>query len=55
MKYLYFIIRHFFPKRKWEIIHTMNYYSEYNEELPVYKVYVLKDQFGNIKQKKIKG
>lgn len=53
MKYLYLIIRHFFPKKKWTVIRKINVFDEYLGDMPAYCIYVLQDQFGNIKKKKI--
>jgi hypothetical protein len=54
MKYLYLLIRHMFPRKKWELVDTINITME-GYKLPVERKLILKDQFGNIKVKKIKG
>ena len=48
------IKRRLFTKRKWEVIKT-HYVPIYwgNSQCGQYMVYVMKDQFGNIKHKKI--
>lgn len=50
MKYLYLIIRHFFPRRKWRVIEraTLTYGNQ-----PIGTLFTLQDQFGNIKTKKV--
>jgi hypothetical protein len=52
MKYLYHILRIFFPRRKWEIIKTIDIYDDC-DRMPFGKKYVLRDRYtGNLKIKK---
>lgn len=49
MKYLFLIIRHLFPRSKWEIVETVSLHHEVDG--PCYgKKYILRDQFGNMKE-----
>jgi hypothetical protein len=54
MKYLYLIIRHIFPKKRpsiWKIKEKLSVINSRGETSGV--IYVLTDQFGNIKQTKV--
>ena len=54
MKYLYLLIRHIFPRRRWKLVNTTAVYDEDDiDGLPLYRKHVLRDQFGNIKVKKV--
>ena len=53
MKYLYLIIRHFFPRKRWQCVQVIDVKMSEADELPLYYKYVLQDQFGNIKKVKI--
>ena len=53
MKYLYLIIRHVFPRHKWEIIGKTPVQPEGHSN-PIAIILTLQDQFGNIKTEKIK-
>ena len=46
MKYLFLIIRHLFPHRKWTHVETIKVNCD--GRVTAYK-YVLRDQFGNMK------
>jgi len=50
MKYLFLIIRHIFPRHKWQTYQTTNMIE--NGQI-IGWMFVQKDQFGNIKYKKI--
>jgi hypothetical protein len=52
MKYLYLLIRHMFPRHKWEVIQSAKEISGRTNE-HVATVYTLQDQFGNIKSKRV--
>lgn len=49
MKYLFLIIRHIFPRRRWRIVRELNYLKPNGGVCG--KMYVLQDQFGNIKKR----
>jgi len=58
MKYLFLIIRHIFPRKRWKIIKVISTYDtdDYGRvigTLPIYRKITLQDQFGNVKYKKI--
>jgi hypothetical protein len=55
MKYLYLIIRHCFPRKRWTVINTTSVIEGGQPEnsIPVYYLLTLQDQFGNIKTKKL--
>ncbi len=52
MKYLFMIVRHFFPRRRWVIIATGSIYDPDNGPTgrPVGFYRILRDQFGNLKK-----
>lgn len=52
MKYLYLIIRHMFPRRRWEYVDHIRY--EANDFNPTRIVFITRDQFGNIKRTTVK-
>jgi len=58
MKYLYLLIRHMFPRKKWKVIHTTSVFegndAKVEGKLPIYSILTMQDQFGNIKTKKLK-
>jgi hypothetical protein len=51
MKYLYLIIRHFFPRKHWKIIKETTIYGmdEFGQRRPLRLEYTLQNQFGEIK------
>lgn len=49
MKYLFLIIRHLFPRSKWEIVRAVELRYEMDGPAHGYK-YILRDQFGNMKE-----
>lgn len=53
MKYLYLIIRHVFPRKRWECIGNTDVMG--SNGIPICVILTLQDQFGNIKLKKIKN
>lgn len=52
MRYLFLIIRHLFPRKRWRIIGTTKTFYD-GDTLPSYITHTLQDQFGNIKTKRI--
>lgn len=52
MKYLYLLIRHIFPRHKWEVIAEVEEIHGRTYK-PIATIYTLQDQFGNIKSKKV--
>jgi hypothetical protein len=55
MKYLYLIIRHIFPRKRWKLFKTVIVYDgddPLNGRLPIGNTLYFRDQFGNIKIKK---
>lgn len=42
-----------FTRKRWTVIKQIDVYYEACRELPRYRIYVMQDQFGNIKQKKV--
>lgn len=50
MKYLYLIIRHIFPRKKWKIAYQTEMVNRRNEIIGYLLIY--EDQFGNTKQVK---
>jgi hypothetical protein len=55
MKTLLLVIRYLFPRKRWEIIKTTNVYQEQGAERPCEQIILMRDQFGNLKSKRIKG
>ena len=54
MKYLYLIIRHIFPRKRWKEVERIGVrHSADGKDHAL--VIVLKDQFGNIKTKRIRA
>lgn len=47
MKYLYLIIRHIFPRKRWVIEHQTEITNGQNEFIGY--MFICKDQFGNFK------
>ena len=57
MKYLYLIIRHFFPRRRWETMTTVDIWKEEygtKSRFPSVMIIVQRDQFGNLRKFSIK-
>lgn len=55
MKYLFLLVRHLFPRRKWVIINEIQVYDDPSDSTTkIGKILTLRDQFGNLKTKKIK-
>lgn len=52
MKYLYLIIRHFFPKRIWKEVRVLDLYDQ-DSRMNTGKIFIYEDQFGNRKHKRI--
>lgn len=57
MKYLFLIIRHIFPRKRWTQIKEIPVH-DYNDngtltEYPIYRKILLRDQFGNLKSFKV--
>lgn len=52
MKYLFLIIRHFFPRRRWKIIGETAVMDEDARpgDLPIKRFIILQDQFGNLRR-----
>ncbi len=46
-KYLYCIIRHVFPRKRWEIVEIVEVVDE--DRVRIGEKYILCDQFGNMK------
>jgi hypothetical protein len=44
----------FFTRKKWEIVSVIDVINNENSKLPCGRNIILKDQFGNIKTKKIR-
>ena len=55
MKYLYLIIRHIFPRKRWKEVERIGVSRHSGEGKDHALVIVLKDQFGNIKTKRIRA
>lgn len=45
MKYLYLIIRHFFPRKYWKLVNTIKLYETEKSKIPLKFVYIYEDQF----------
>jgi hypothetical protein len=54
MKIILLIIRHFFPRRKWEDISRTEVMGSFEEKYPIAVVITQRDQFGNLRTFKIK-
>jgi hypothetical protein len=52
MKYIYLIIRHCFPRRRWTEVEKISFYGN-NPDLPQCFVTVQRDQFGNMRTFKV--
>ena len=52
MKYLYLLIRHVFPRHRWTETHKVKLMPPSGEH-PYGMIIILRDQFGNIREKKI--
>ncbi len=50
MKYLFMIVRHFFPRRRWKEISVIRIYDSEGSGRPTNHVFILQDQFGNRKK-----
>lgn len=53
MKYLFLIIRHLFPRRKWEVYRHIEMLDPSGSGIPIGRSVVLRDQFGNLKTFKL--
>lgn len=53
MKYLFLIIRHLFPRRRWKEVEVINAVDRLGD-IPRYRIYRLQDQFGNMKTVRVK-
>jgi hypothetical protein len=53
MKTLLLIIRYLFPRKRWEIIKETKIYEKQGDARPCEEIIILRDQFGNLKLKRI--
>jgi hypothetical protein len=49
MKYLFLIIRHFFPRRRWREVRHTKVFTDYSGDRPGHILITMEDQFGNQK------
>jgi hypothetical protein len=52
MKYLYLIIRHMFPRKRWKLVNELNACCAGTDRV-ITKILIYQDQFGNVKQERI--
>jgi hypothetical protein len=52
MKYLFLIIRHMFPRKRWRIRRVISAVNNHGD-IPEYQLVIQEDQFGNIKKTRI--
>jgi hypothetical protein len=53
MKWLYLIIRHFWPRPRWREVYRTNVFGHLSNDRPAHIIVTQQDQFGNLRNFKL--